>query len=56
MLIKEIGNPYDNAAIESFFATFKKELINLKFYDTVAQLKIDVEEYMDYYNNYRPHG
>lgn len=49
------GNPYDNAVIESFFATFKKELINLKSYDTVAQLKIDVDEYMDYYNNYRPH-
>ncbi len=49
------GNPYDNAVIESFFATFKKELINLKSYDTVAQLKIDIDEYMDYYNNYRPH-
>lgn len=24
-------------------------------YDTVAQLKIDIDEYMDYYNNYRPH-
>ena len=49
------GNPYDNAVIESFFATFKKELIKLKSHDTVAQLKIDVNEYMDYYNNYRPH-
>lgn len=49
------GNPYDNAVIESFFATFKKELIKLKSYDTVARLKIDVNEYMDYYNNYRPH-
>lgn len=49
------GNPYDNAVIESFFATFKKELINLKAYDTFAQLKADIDEYMDYYNNYRPH-
>lgn len=49
------GNPYDNAVIESFFATFKKELVNLKAYDTVFQLKADVDEYMDYYNNYRPH-
>lgn len=53
--VSNTGNPYDNAVIESFFATFKKELINLKSYDTVAQLKIDVDEYMDYYNHYRPH-
>ena len=49
------GNPYDNAVIESFFATFKKELTNLKVYETVVELKQDVNEYMDYFNSYRPH-
>ena len=53
--VSNTGNPYDNAVVESFFATFKKELINLKSYDTVMQLKQDIHEYMDYYNNYRPH-
>ena len=42
-------------SVGPFFATFKKELVNLKAYDTVFQLKADVDEYMDYYNNYRPH-
>lgn len=49
------GTPYDNAVIESFFATLKKELISRNYYETIVQLKNDIAEYVDYYNNYRPH-
>lgn len=33
----------------------KKELINRNHYETIIQLKRDIAEYVDYYNNYRPH-
>ena len=53
--VSNTGNPYDNAVIESFFATFKKELINVKSFDTIVQLKQDIDEYIIFYNDYRPH-
>ena len=32
-----------------------KELISRNYYETIVQLKNDIAEYVDYYNNYRPH-
>lgn len=49
------SNPYDNAVIESFFSTLKREEINRKNYKDSKDLKISIEKYMDFYNNYRPH-
>lgn len=49
------GNPYDNAVIESFFATIKKEDFRKNFYKTEAEFKIAVSKYIDFYNDYRPH-
>jgi putative transposase len=51
------GNCYDNACIESFFNTIKKELINKKEYSNKEELKNDLFEYIDvYYNNERIHS
>ena len=49
------GNPYDNAVIESFFASIKKEDFRKNFYKTEAEFKIAVSKYIDFYNDYRPH-
>jgi putative transposase len=47
------GNCLDNAIIENFFGTIKSELFYLKKYDSIAQLKKEIQEYISYYNNNR---
>lgn len=46
------GNCWDNAPQESFFGHFKDES-NIKYCNTFEELKIEIDDYMDYYNNYR---
>lgn len=50
-----IGNPLDNAVAESFFASLKKEQFKFHFYETVSELEESLSEYIDFYNDYRPH-
>lgn len=47
------GNCLDNAIIENFFGILKSELFYLKKYKTINQLKIEIHEYINYYNNER---
>ena len=48
------GNPYDNACIESFHATLKKEYIHHKKFDTIEEIKVGVFEYIEkWYNRER---
>lgn len=49
------GTPYDNAVIESFFSNMKQEELNSKDFEYLEELKNSVKNYIDYYNNYRPH-
>lgn len=49
------GNPYDNACMESFFSTFKREEYNTKSYNDIDELVNSIDEYIKYYNEYRPH-
>ena len=49
------GSPYDNAVVESFFASIKKEDFRKNFYKTEAEFKQAVSKYIDFYNDYRPH-
>ena len=46
------GNCWDNAPQESFFGHFKDEA-NIKGCETFEELQVEIDEYMDYYNNYR---
>lgn len=46
------GNCWDNAPQESFFGHMKDEL-NLNQCETFEQLKYEINEYMNYYNNER---
>lgn len=47
------GNCLDNAIIENFFGTLKSELFYLKKYTSINQLKQEIIEYINYYNNDR---
>lgn len=51
------GNCYDNAAVESFFATLKRELIYRKNFITREEAKLAIFEYIEiFYNRYRRHS
>lgn len=45
------GNCWDNAPQESFFGHFKDE-VNFKNCNSLDDVKNEINEYMDYYNNY----
>ena len=50
------GNAYDNAAMESFFASLKKERVRRRTYRTVAEARTDVIDYIEvFYNRTRRH-
>lgn len=49
------GNPYDNAVMESFFATLKREEVHRKKYKDYDDLKESISKYIIFYNNVRPH-
>jgi transposase InsO family protein len=51
------GNAYDNAPMESFFATLKKELIHRQQYQTRREARASIFEYIaGYYNPVRLHS
>jgi len=49
------GTPLDNAVMESFFASLKREELSHNTYDTLEDLRRDVLDYVDFFNNMRPH-
>ena len=51
------GNCYDNAKMESFWATMKTELIDGQVYATRAEAKSAIFHYIEvFYNRQRLHG
>lgn len=50
-----IGRCLDNVRIERFWRTIKYEDINIKHYENIIDLKKGVAEFIEYYNNERPH-
>jgi transposase InsO family protein len=51
------GNCYDNAPMESFFGTLKTELVHHCHYQTKAEAKTDIFEYIEvFYNRVRRHS
>ena len=49
------GCPYDNAVVESFFASLKKEELHRTDYENTTQLRAAVEAYIEFFNHDRPH-
>jgi putative transposase len=47
------GNCYDNSVMENFFGIMKSEFFYLKEFESIKHFKIELENYIDYYNNKR---
>ena len=51
------GNPYDNAIMESFYRTLKRELVQAANYDSPEQARMNIFKYIEtYYNTKRIHS
>ena len=51
------GNPYDNALMESFYRTLKRELIQVSKFETPEQAQKEIFKYIElYYNVKRMHS
>lgn len=51
------GNCWDNACVESFFGTLKRELIHYRQYHTREEAKQEIFEYLEvFYNRQRRHS
>lgn len=49
-------NPYDNAVAEATYKVVKTEFINNYIFDTLEDLKRELFDYVNWYNNVRIHG
>ena len=47
------GNCLDNAIMENFFGLLKSELLYLQKFDSMEEFMVELEKYIDYYNNKR---
>jgi putative transposase len=49
------GKPWQNGNNESFNSTTRRELLNAELFESVLEARVLHQDYMDYYNNQRPH-
>ena len=47
------GNCLDNSIMENFFGLLKSELLYLRKFRSMEEFRIELERYIDYYNNKR---
>lgn len=47
------GNCLDNSVMENFFGLLKSELLYLREFSSMEEFRIELERYIDYYNNKR---
>ncbi len=47
------GNCLDNSIMENFFGLLKSELLYLREFDSMEEFRVELERYIDYYNNKR---
>ncbi len=50
------GNPYDNSVAEATFKILKTELIKKKKFESINDLRLELFDYVNWYNNHRIHG
>lgn len=51
------GSCYDNAAMESFFSSLKRECVGNQVYESLEHAQNEIFKYIEsYYNNYRRHS
>lgn len=49
------GRALDNIMIERFWGSLKREKVYINSFDSIRELKEGIREYIDFYNNKRPH-
>ena len=49
------GTPTENAVCEAFFSRMKYEALYRQTYSSIKEIDEEVKQYIDYYNNRRPH-
>lgn len=47
------GNCLDDSVMENFFGLLKSELLYLREFSSIEGFRIELERYIDYYNNKR---
>lgn len=47
------GSCLDNSVMENFFGLLKSELLYLREFSSVEEFRVELEKYIDYYNNKR---
>jgi transposase InsO family protein len=50
------GCPYDNAVAESTFKIFKAEFVYGRNFESLGRLKIELADYINWFNNFRIHS
>jgi len=50
------GCPYDNAVAEATFKTVKTEFVKGKRFDSLEELKCELSDYVNWFNNHRLHS
>jgi putative transposase len=50
------GKPTDNATIESFNASVRRECLSQHYFSTLAETQVVLRTYQDDFNNHRPHS
>jgi putative transposase len=50
------GKPVENAFIESFNASLRKECLNVHWFQTIDEARQRIEQWRKEYNGYRPHS
>ncbi|UNF61253.1 IS3 family transposase [Spiroplasma poulsonii] len=55
-LYSKPGCPYDNAVSESIYKILKTELIKNRKFKNIEQFKLELFDYVNWYNNVRIHS
>jgi putative transposase len=50
------GCPYDNAVAEATFKIIKTEFVKGKYFESLEQLKLELDDYVHWFNHKRIHG
>jgi putative transposase len=49
------GKPSQNGYIERFNRTYREDVLDINLFESIQQVRIKTEEFMEDYNNYHPH-